>query len=84
VEWFYKAAHSGYSEACFNIALRHEYGSGLPQDLIQAYLWYSASEGANKDDFAAKQRERLASKMTPEELAEGERLAREWFEKHSK
>ncbi len=86
MEWFHKAAHSGNSEACFRIALCHELGRGLPLDLIQAYLWYSA--GATKsrlaDGFFAKERERLASTMTPEQLAEGQRLAREWFEKHSK
>jgi TPR repeat protein len=52
-------------------------GNGVPQDYIQAHMWLNlaASEG---NETASQDREILAKSMTPDQLAEAHRLAREW------
>jgi hypothetical protein len=51
--------------------------SGVPQDDVLSHMWFSlaASQGY---DLAATERDKLAAKMTPHQIAEAQRLAREW------
>jgi TPR repeat protein len=77
------------------LGLMYEIGKGVPQDYVQAYLWFDlaasqtfsgvgpfavATSGIESafHQAAAKARDRVAAKMTPEELAETQKLAREW------
>jgi hypothetical protein len=60
-------------------------GKGVPQDIVQAYKWFSigASKSAASDQpkdriEAAKNRDLAASQMTPEQIADGQKLAGEW------
>ena len=62
----------------------YEKGQGVPQDYVQAHMWFnlaasrfSASE-TKKRDIAVGKRDVLAFLMTPAQLAEAQRLAREW------
>lgn len=54
----------------------------LPQDYVQAHLWYNLS--AFRTSFesyrekAAMARDIVATKMSPAQIAEAQRLAREW------
>ncbi len=57
-------------------------GQGVPQDYVQAHMWYNLAaskhplgEVRNK---AVKTRDILAEKMTPAQIAEAQKLAREW------
>ena len=70
-------ADQGNAEAQSNLGFKYADGRGVPQDNIQAYMWYNlaASNGA---DGAAKQRDQLAAKMSPGDLSEAQRLASEW------
>lgn len=60
------------------------YGPGVPQDYVEAHKWYnlaaarfSAAE-AEQRESAVKNRDIIAAKMTPAQIAEAQRLAREW------
>ena len=57
-------------------------GLGLPQDHIQAHMWYSLAVANSELDqerkLWAKNLDATAQKMTAEEIAEAQRLAREW------
>ncbi len=83
VEWTRKAAEQGHADAQFNLALAYDEGEGVAEDDAQAVEWYrkAAEQG---DEDAAKHRDKLAKSMTPDQIAEAQRLAREWTEKHSK
>ena len=50
---------------------------GVPQDYVQAHKWYNlaASQG---QDLAGSNRDIVAERMTAAQIAEAERLAREW------
>ena len=57
----------------------------MPQDDVQAHMWYnlstSRSSGEDRDD-AVKNRDIVANRLTPEQRAEAQLLAREWGEAH--
>ena len=49
----------------------------LPQDYVLAHMWFSlAASGSNED--AVKQRDTIAKKMTPAQISEAQKMAREW------
>jgi TPR repeat protein len=57
-------------------------GQGVPQDYIQAYMWINLA-AANGAAPAIKFRDVLAGMMTPGQIAEAQRLAREWKPKRA-
>ncbi len=52
-------------------------GMGVTQDLVQAYVWLSLA-AAQGNAVALGNRDTAAGLMTPEQIAEAQRLAREW------
>ena len=77
VNWFRKAAERGDATGQFSLGWAYEQGDGVLQDYVLAHMWYdlAAAQGAG---VAAKDRDKVAAKMTPEQIAEAQRLAREW------
>ena len=55
----------------------YENGDGVPQDYIQAHMWFNLA-GARGDAQGIKDRDALSREMTPDQIAEAQRLAREW------
>lgn len=55
----------------------YEKGQGVRQDFVQAHMWYNLS-AADGEKRAAEARDALAKQMTPAQIAEAQRLAREW------
>ena len=56
-------------------------GEGVPQDYIQAHMWYNLSASnrtGDERDIAVSNRDRVAEKMPPEDISEAQRLASEW------
>ncbi len=80
--WYRAAAEQGFSPAQRWLGFMYAEGRGVPQDYIQAQMWYSlaAASGGKVEDreLAAKNRDEIAAKMTSEQIAEAQRLAREW------
>ena len=82
--WYRKAAEQGDAPAQLNLGVMYDTAQGVPQDHVQAHKWYNlaaarftASETANREK-AVRNRDRLAAKMTAAQIAEAQRLAREW------
>jgi uncharacterized protein len=82
MKWYRRAADQGDALAQNNLGLLDFNGDGVPQNYVQAYMWLSlaAANALDKDgrDLAVRNQELVASKMTPAELAEGQKLADEW------
>ena len=74
-------AEQGDAIAQSNLGVMYEFGLGVPQDYVQAHMWFdlAAEQGSKK---AQKNRDTAASQMTPDQIAEAQRLAREWMAKH--
>jgi len=79
-KWFQKAAEGGDSRGQRYLGLAYTNGIGVPQDFVQAHKWYNISAASNdgEREEAAAARDKLASKMTAPQIAEAQKLAREW------
>ena len=84
VKWYRKAAEQGLAQAQTNLGLMYHNGLGVSKDYVLAHVWYtlaaarlSASEKEYRE-VAVRNRDDVATKMTTAQLAEAQRLAREW------
>ena len=81
-KWYEKAAVQGDADAQFSLGLMYATGDGVPQDDVRAYLWFTlavAHSTGNKQKSAATNRDgALTRRMTPVQIAEAQKLAREW------
>ncbi len=75
--WHRRAAEQGYADGQFNLGLKYANGEGVPQDFVQAHMWFNLA-GAQGRIQAAKNRDIVAKSMTPAQIAEAQKLAREW------
>ena len=76
-----KSADQGSDYAQNKLGLMRENGLGTPQDYIQAYKWFNLAAAGASDIFRTRfieDRDRLLQKMTPEQIAEGQKLSRQW------
>jgi TPR repeat protein len=82
LKWFRLAADHGNAVAQYNLGIAYANGFGVPQNYILAHMWFNlavanTTEKVTRDE-AARNRDILAAKMNPEQLAEAQRLATEW------
>ena len=77
VKWYRVAAEQGNASAQLNLGLMYAEGQGVPQDYVQAHMWASLA-AANGNDTAAMVIDITAAQMTPGQIAEAQKLAREW------
>ncbi len=75
--WYRKAAEQGDADAGWFLGTMHELGQGVSQDYIQAYKWYNLAAAQNQTN-AIQNRDRISDSMTPSQIAEGQRLSREF------
>lgn len=75
--WWRMAAEQGLGEAQLGLAGLYRDGLGVPADPVQAYLWFSLAE-AQGEAGAKEGREELTRGLSAAQIADGERLAREW------
>jgi len=82
VKWYRRGAEQGHAGAQNNLGTMYDNGQGVPQDFVQAHLWYNLAASTLKEpekrERAARNRDDIAAKMTPAQIAEAQRLAREW------
>ena len=75
-KWLRKAAERGYAPAQAYLGIMYWNGQGVPKDAVLAYMWLTLA--ATQEPDAMRKRDLAASQMTPDEIAEAQRLAREW------
>ena len=75
--WYGKAAEQGDASAQNNLGAQYAEGNGVVQDYVQAHKWLNlaASQGV---DLAKNNRVKIEKRMTAQQIAEAQRLAREW------
>jgi len=74
---FRPVAQQGDADAQFILGVMYSKGQGVPQDDVQAHMWLSLAAAQSKESYR-KSRDILAEQMTPAQIAEAQRLAREW------
>jgi hypothetical protein len=74
--WYKLAASEGHANAQYNLANLYSTGQGVAQDYVKAHMWWNlrAAEG---DKEAKENRDKVAKKMTKQQLVQAEKLARE-------
>ena len=76
-QWYEKSAAQGGAKAQFYLGMQSAFGEGGPVDLAQAHMWYSLAAG-NGHAAATVYRNELTRQMTPAQIAEAHKRAREW------
>lgn len=76
-KWYLRASAKEHAEAQYKVGLMYVHGLGVPQSNSEAYMWFTlaTSQGVG---HAATKRDEIAKKMTPAQISEAQRLAREW------
>ena len=70
-------AEQGDATAQYNLGVFFDNGLDVPQDRVSAYMWFSLSAAQGKEG-AATFRDLIARRMTYAQIAEAQKLAREW------
>ena len=82
MNWYRKAAEQGNAGGQFNLDLMYQNGKGFPQDYAKAHMWLNLATSSLPPgifrDVAVKIRDDVAKKMTPAQISEAQKLAREW------
>ena len=81
VKWFRLAADRG--DAQYNLGLFHAKGETGEPDNVSAYMWFNLAAASfpasdTRRGAAVNSRDLVANKMTPDEIAEAQKRAREW------
>ena len=84
LSWYRKAAEQGWARALHNLGSIYENGRGVAQNYVEAYKWYSLAVSRSAEaeptihNDAVERRNKLASSITPSQIAEAESLAQKW------
>ena len=76
VRWYKLAAAQGEAVAQLNLGAMYYNGQGAVQDYIRAHMWLNLA-AVKGESLAVKNRDIVASRMTPQQIAEAQKLARE-------
>ena len=76
VKWFRLAAAQGNAPAQSNLGLMYGKGQGVPMDDVRAHMWFNLA-AVKGDADAVKNRDIIAKRLTPQQMAEAQKLARE-------
>ena len=74
-----KAAGQGHADAQYYLGIMYDSGQGMPKDGIQAYAWVSVA-AAQSFEHADEISEMMTFGMTRAEIAEAQKLSREYLE----
>jgi TPR repeat protein len=69
---------SGSSDNLYKLGLIYATGQGGEADLVQAHMWFNLA-AARGSDAAKESRRELAYQMSSAEIAQAQKMAREWL-----
>ena len=75
-KWYRLAAEQGHAQAQGLLAIKYGLGQGVTQDYVEAHKWINLA--AAQSQGYARLRDTIAEEMTPDQIAEAQRLALEW------
>lgn len=71
-------AKNGRADALYNLGLAYSTGNGVGVDFVAAHKWFNLAAMRGVEE-AKSWRAQLAREMVPAQIAEAQRLAREWL-----
>ena len=81
--WYLKAAEQGHANAQSNLAVMYNKAQGVSRDRVQACMWLKLAAKQDHED-AKHDLAETEAKLTEDQIADAERLAEAWLEKHCK
>lgn len=75
--WFRRAAEQGHPVAKLFLGVMYAEGRGVSQDFVRAHMWFSLA-AAQGEQRAVKTLEMAERRMTPAQISEAQKLARDW------
>lgn len=72
------AAKTGGPDACYELGLMFASGTGVDIDLIEAHKWFNLA-ALHGDQRAVADRAEVAAILSPQEVAQAQRMARQWL-----
>ena len=79
--WYQKSADQGNAYAQASLGILYHSGKGLPHDDVRSEMWLIvAADRVEKDDrdTIVEMRDSVAAHLTTQQLAEAQKLARDW------
>ena len=76
VKWYKLSAEQGDVRAQFSLAYMYSDGQGVPQDYARAHMWWNIASAAGYDFFTAENRDRVAKKMTSQQIEKAQEMAK--------
>ncbi len=77
LKWYTKASAQGDRYAPFNIGTMYYRGEGVDKDFVKTYYWFDIAK-SNGNIKAKKWRDRIAERMTPEQIAAAQKMLEQW------
>ena len=81
-KWYHKAAEQGNADAQFSLGQMYFYGNGVLQDYVQAHKWFNLATAREPDEYSPEviqwAKGESEKVMTGSQVAEAQRLVREW------
>ena len=82
VKWYRRAAEQGHPIGQHALGYMYLNGQGVPQNYVQGHMWLNLAAAQLGPGLfrnsAVSGRDEVAKLMTPAEVAEAQRLAKEW------
>lgn len=75
---FESDARQGRADALYNLGLAYSTGQGVAQDFIAAHKWFNLAALRGIDE-ARRWRNQIAGEMNSSQIAQAQKLAREWL-----
>jgi uncharacterized protein len=71
-------AKQGRADALYNLGLAYSTGQGVSVDYVAAHKWFNLA-AMRGSDLAKSWRAQISREMNSSQIAEAQRLAREWL-----
>ncbi len=81
-QWFRKSAEKNFGLSQNSLGLLYAVGKGVGKDFTQAHVWLNLAAAQGFQD-AKENRDEVAKRMTPEQIVQAQKMAREWLTKRS-
>ena len=81
--WYKLSARQGLPLAQGNLGGHYAFGTGISKNFVEAYKWGTIAD-TNGNKNGAKVKEFVAKQMTPAQIAEAQKLARECMKNNYK
>ena len=83
LKWYRLSAEQSHRDAQNNLGAMYSKGEGVEQVFVEALKWFVISAG-NGSEGGRKNMDIVEKRMSPRQITQAKKLAREWIKQHPK